>query len=101
MDGYNPRKKSRFARKKEEKEVKGTTSEVEDLFGGDYMAPIAAEPAKVVKKPSSPIISSKKKLQQMMAESLQQGLEAKIEEGNKGFKLMQKFGYKEGQGLGK
>lgn len=44
---------------------------------------------------------SKKKVQELMEERTAEGMETAIDNTNKGFKLLQKFGYTEGQGLGK
>jgi hypothetical protein len=52
-------------------------------------------------KNPSPVLYSQKPLTELMEESLQQGLSKTIDSKNKGFKLLSKFGYKEGDGLGK
>jgi hypothetical protein len=44
---------------------------------------------------------SKKRIQEMMEEKTEEGMEKAIDSTNKGYQLLQRFGYTEGAGLGK
>jgi hypothetical protein len=44
---------------------------------------------------------SKKRIQELMEEKVEEGMEKAIDSTNKGYQLLQRFGFTEGAGLGK
>lgn len=100
------KKRSRFT------SVKPTLLETEipkTEYADDYMAPLEQlldEPQQ--EKKSDPLLADsckpkngKRNLQTLMEESREQSMAVPINSANIGFKLLQKIGYKDGEGLGK
>lgn len=90
------KKPNRFARQKqslEETEEPSKNSFVE--FHDNYLETIKVAPS------SSAVTSSTVPIRHMMEEEREKGLSTHIPKSNIGFKLLQKFGYEEGSGLGK
>jgi hypothetical protein len=102
-----PNKKSRFAKQESPPCVQHSVLETAEE---DYMAPLedflptdsSAVKYNVPKVSAEPHQQSKKvKIQTLMEENRQKGCAVPIGSGNVGFKLLAKFGYKDGEGLGK
>lgn len=100
------KKRSRFATDKIASVIPDTTSTLHN-YADDYMAPLEQlldlQQAQIAAPavPSVPQGGGKRNLQTLMEESREQSMAVPISNSNVGFKLLQKFGYSEGQGLGK
>ena len=99
------RKRSRFAKKSEEVPF---VSEYPS-YSDDYMAPLkdlvdpSCSASTISKSETGGLSNTKPKgnLQSLMDESREKSMAVPIGSSNVGFKLLKKFGYNEGEGLGK
>jgi hypothetical protein len=99
------KKRSRFA-KPVDKSLEQVEAEM-DGYVEDYMAPLETllPTSEAVMKPvqPNPITNKQRKvsIQDLMDEAREKSLAVPIDSSNNGFKLLKKFGYNEGEGLGK
>jgi hypothetical protein len=99
------KKRSRFA-KPVDKSLEQVEAEI-DGYVDDYMAPLETllPTSEAVVKPvqPNPITNKQRKvsIKDLMDEAREKSLAVPIDSSNNGFKLLKKFGYNEGEGLGK